>query len=387
LDHGPATGRHSDFEGAHQVKVSHLGRSAAVLAIGTLALTACGSDNATGEGAGTDTATGAGVSGTLTGSGSSAQNAAMTAWINGFQEANPEATVQYSPDGSGAGREAFTAGGVDFAGSDAYLDEEEYEASKEVCGPEGAFHVPAYISPIAIAFNLPGVETVKMDGPTVAKVFTGEIDTWNDPAIAEQNPEVELPDTPITVVHRNDESGTTENFQEYLAAAAPEVWTEEVSGNWPSQWAAENNKGTAGVVQSTSATEGAITYADASAIGDLGSVAVKVGEEYVEYSPEAAATAVENSTPVEGRAEYDMAMDLARDTTASGSYPVVLVSYEIFCPQYDSQETADLAKAFGEYVISEEGQQTAADAAGSAPMSEELRTRAQEAIDQITVAG
>jgi phosphate transport system substrate-binding protein len=276
---------------------------------------------------------------------------------------------------------------VDFAGSDAYLDEEEYEASKEVCGPEGAFHVPAYISPIAIAFNLPGVETVKMDGPTVAKVFTGEIDTWNDPAIAEQNPEVELPDTPITVVHRNDESGTTENFQEYLAAAAPEVWTEEVSGNWPSQWAAENNKGTAGVVQSTSATEGAITYADASAIGDLGSVAVKVGEEYVEYSPEAAATAVENSTPVEGRAEYDMAMDLARDTTASGSYPVVLVSYEIFCPQYDSQETADLAKAFGEYVISEEGQQTAADAAGSAPMSEELRTRAQEAIDQITVAG
>jgi phosphate transport system substrate-binding protein len=371
------------------VKASHLGRSAAVLAIGTLALTACGSDNATGEaaGSGESSAAGAGVSGTLTGIGASSQQAAMTAWQNGFQETNPEAQVQYSPDGSGAGREAFTAGGADFAGTDAYLDEEEYAASKEVCGPDGGFHVPAYISPIAVAFNLPGVDTVNMDGETIAQVFTGEVTTWNDPAIAEQNPDADLPDTPITVVHRNDESGTTENFQEYLAAAAPEVWTEEVSGNWPSQWSAENNKGTAGVVQSTSATEGAITYADASAVGELGTVAVQVGEEYVPYSAEAASTAVESSTPVEGRAEYDMAMDLERDTTESGAYPIVLVSYHLFCSQYDSQETADLAKAFGSYVISEEGQQAAADAAGSAPMSENLRTSAQEAIDQITVAG
>jgi phosphate transport system substrate-binding protein len=370
------------------VKASQFGRSAAVLTIGALALTACGSDNATGETTSGETAAGgAGVSGTLTGIGASSQQAAMTAWQNGFQGANPEAQVQYSPDGSGAGREAFTAGGADFAGSDAYLDEEEYEASKEICGPDGGFHIPAYISPIAVAFNLPGLETVNMDGETIAQVFTGEISTWNDPAIAEQNPDAELPDTPITVVHRNDESGTTENFQEYLAAAAPEVWTEEVSGNWPSQWASENNKGTAGVVSSTSSTEGAITYADASAIGDLGTVAVGVGEEYVEYSSEAAAKAVETSTPVEGRAEYDMAMDLERDTTESGSYPIVLVSYHLFCSQYDSQETADLAKAFGEYVISEEGQQAAEDSAGAAPMSETLRTSAQEALGSITAAG
>ncbi|MEX5270969.1 phosphate ABC transporter substrate-binding protein PstS [Kocuria sabuli] len=370
------------------MKASQFGRSAAVLTIGALALTACGSDNATGETTSGETAAGgAGVSGTLTGIGASSQQAAMTAWQNGFQGANPEAQVQYSPDGSGAGREAFTAGGADFAGTDAYLDEEEYEASKEVCGPDGGFHIPAYISPIAVAFNLPGLDTVNMDGETIAQVFTGEITTWNDPAIAEQNPDAELPDTPITVVHRNDESGTTENFQEYLAAAAPEVWTAEVSGNWPSQWASENNKGTAGVVSSTSSTEGAITYADASAIGDLGTVAVGVGEEYVEYSSEAAAKAVETSTPVEGRAEYDMAMDLERDTTESGSYPIVLVSYHLYCSQYDSQETADLAKAFGEYVISEEGQQAAADSAGSAPMSENLRTSAQEALGNITAAG
>ncbi|MGX5357981.1 phosphate ABC transporter substrate-binding protein PstS [Kocuria sp. KH4] len=371
------------------MKAFQLGRSAAVLTLGALALTACGSDNATGESSSGESAAtgGSGVTGTLTGIGASSQQAAMTAWQNGFQGANAEAQVQYSPDGSGAGREAFTAGGADFAGTDAYLDEEEYEASKEVCGPDGGFHVPAYISPIAVAFNLPGVETVNMDAETIAQVFTGEITEWNDPAIAEQNPDADLPDTRITVVHRNDESGTTENFQEYLAAAAPEVWTEEVSGNWPAQWASENNKGTAGVVSSTSSTEGAITYADASAIGDLGTVAVGVGEENVQYSPEAASAAVESSTPVEGRAEYDMAMDLERDTTESGAYPIVLVSYHLFCSQYDSQETADLAKAFGEYVVSEEGQQAAAEAAGSAPMSENLRTQAQEALGNITAAG
>ncbi|MCY1158755.1 MAG: pstS [Citricoccus sp.] len=374
------------------MKALHLGRTAAVLAVGSLALTACGSDNATGEAAVAEDSA-AGLSGTLTGIGSSAQNAAMTAWKDGFQDANPEATVRYSPDGSGAGREAFLAGGADFAGSDAYLDEEEYEASKQVCGPEGAFHVPAYISPIAVAFNLPGVEfpdggpSLNLDGETIAKIFTGEIESWNDPVIAEQNPGVELPGTAITVVHRNDESGTTENFTEYLSAVAPEVWTEEASGNWPSQWAAENSKGTAGVVRATADTEGAITYADASAVGDLGTVAVQVGDQYVPYSAEAAATAVEASTPVEGRAEYDMAMELDRTTAESGAYPIVLVSYEIFCPQYDSQEVADLAKAFGEYVVSEEGQQAAAEAAGSAPMSDELRTQAQEALDRITVAG
>lgn len=371
------------------MKASHLGRCAAALAAGSLALTACGSDDATNTGSGAQAASGAaaGVSGTLTGIGASSQQAAMTAWQNGFQEENPGVSLQYSPDGSGAGREAFVNGGADFAGTDAPLDADEYAASQEVCGPDGGFHVPAYISPIAVAFNLPGVTSVNMDGKTLAEVFTGEITAWDDPAIAGQNPGAELPGTPITVVHRADESGTTENFQEYLAAAAPEVWTAEVSGAWPSQWAAENSKGTAGVIRSTTATEGAITYADASAVGDLGTVAVGVGEEYVRYSAEAAARAVEASTPIGGRAGHDMAMDLDRDTTASGSYPIVLVSYHVFCSQYDSRQTADLAKAFGEYVISEEGQRAAADSAGSAPLSGDLRAQAQDALDRITVAG
>ncbi|WP_434995593.1 phosphate ABC transporter substrate-binding protein PstS [Arthrobacter sp. Ld5] len=370
------------------MKVLRFGRAAAVLSVAALALTACGSDNATGEadagGAASEGATA--VSGTLTGAGSSAQNAAMTAWQDGFSSANSGATVQYSPDGSGAGREAFLAQGAQFAGSDAFLDDEEYEASKEICGPDGAINIPVYVSPIAIAFNLDGVETLNLDAATIASIFRGEVTTWDAEAIASQNPDVELPSTPITVVHRSDDSGTTENFTEYLAAAAPDVWTDEADGAWPAAYVAENAQGTNGVVSTTTSTDGAITYADASAVGDLGQVAVKVGEEYVPFSPEAAALAVEAATPVEGRSDVDMSLELERDTTESGAYPVVLVSYHIVCSTYEDQETVDLVKAFESYVVSAEGQETAAGSAGNAPLSDTIRTDAEAAVESITVA-
>jgi phosphate transport system substrate-binding protein len=371
------------------VKALRFGRAAAVISVAALALTACGSDNATGQPAaagGASTTAGSAVTGTLTGIGSSAQNSAMEAWKAGFESANEGAMVQYSPDGSGAGRKAFLSGGAQFAGSDAYLKDDEMTQAVEVCGPDGALNIPTYISPIAIAFNLEGVTELNLDAPTIAKIFTKEITAWNDPAIASQNEGVELPDTTITVVHRSDESGTTENFTDYLAAAAPEDWTYEAAGAWPADLQSENAKGTSGVVQTVTSTDGAITYADASAVGDLGKAKVKVGEEYTEISSDAAAKAVDVATPVEGRPELDMALDLERDTTESGAYPVVLVSYHIYCTTYDSQETVDLVKAFGSYVISEDGQAEAEASAGNAPLSEALREKAQTAIDSIEVA-
>jgi len=361
------------------VKALRFGRSAAVLSVAAIALTACGgnggsSDSSSAEG---------GISGTLIGGGASSQESAMTAWTNGVTEVEPDLTVQYDPVGSGSGREGFLAGQYSFAGSDAAMDEEEMTQAQDVCGPEGVFHVPAYISPVAVAYNLEGVEeNIKMDAETIAKVFTGEITTWNDPAIAEQNEGVELPDTKITVVHRADDSGTTENFTEYLAAAAPKAWTYDVVETWPSEITAESAQQTSGVVSLTQSTDGAITYADASQIGELGTVDVKVGEEYVPYSSEAAAAAVEKAKPAEAGA-----VELDRKTTEAGVYPIVLVSYHIYCNQYQDQETADMAKAFGEYVVSEEGQAAAEESAGSAPISDKTRETALEDIQAISVQG
>lgn len=371
------------------MKALRFGRAAAVISVAALALTACGSDNATNAPAstgGASSSAGPAVTGTLTGIGASSQNSAMEAWKTGFESANQGAKVQYSPDGSGAGRKAFLSGGAQFAGSDAYLKDEEMTQAKDVCGPDGALNIPVYISPIAIAFNLAGVTELNLDAPTIAKIFKKEITTWNDPAITAQNEGVQLPDTQITVVHRSDESGTTENFVDYLAAAAPQDWTYEVSGAWPADLQSENAKGTSGVVQTVTSTDGAITYADASAVGDLGEVKVKVGEEYTQISSEAAAKAVEVATPVEGRPALDMSLKLKRDTTESGSYPVVLVSYHLYCTSYDSQETVDLVNAFGSYVISKDGQAEAEASAGNAPLSDALRQKAQTAIDSIKVA-
>ncbi|WP_295017684.1 phosphate ABC transporter substrate-binding protein PstS [uncultured Micrococcus sp.] len=376
------------------MKALRFGRSAALLSVAALALTACSSaDNGGNGGASTTAPAGSSsaaeggatsdVQGNLVGAGASSQEAAMTAWTQGVSSVAPNLTVQYSPDGSGAGREKFLQGATSFAGSDAAMDEEEAEQAKQVCGDQGAFHVPAYISPIAVAYNLPGVEeNIKMDAETIARVFTGEITTWNDEAIASQNEGVELPDTPITVVHRSDDSGTTENFTAYLTEAAGDAWSYDEVETWPADITAESAQGTTGVVGLVSSNEGAITYADASAVDGLGTVDVKVGEEYVAYSAEAAAATVEKS-----EANEDGSIELDRATTEAGVYPVVLVSYHIYCNQYKDQETADQVKAFAEYVISEDGQSTAEGAAGNAPISAATRDAAMERIEAISAQG
>jgi phosphate transport system substrate-binding protein len=323
------------------------------------------------------------LSGTLVGAGSSAQQAAMQGWTAGFSDIQPDVTVAYDPIGSGGGREQFLSGGTDFAGSDAALDEAELAEAEERCGPAGVVELPNYISPIAVVFNLEGIDSLGLSATTLAGIFDQQITRWDDPAIAADNPGVDLPSRRITPVNRSDESGTTENFTEYLAAAAGEAWPHEPSGDWPAA-GGEAAQGNSGVVAAVGGGEGTIGYADLSQVGDLGVVSVGVGDEFVAPSAEAAAAVVENSPQAEGRGEHDIVIDLARDTSGSGEYPIVLVSYHIGCVEYEEPQVAELFRAFMGYVVSEEGQQAAAEIAGSAPISDALRTRARAAIDAVT---
>lgn len=352
-----------------------------------LSLTACGSDyplgpeqEAAAQRANSD------LRGTITGAGSSAQGPAMDGWISGFGTLHSQAQLQYSPDGSGAGRGALLAGAVQFAGSDAYLNDEELAESVEACGPAGAFNIPAYVSPISITFNLPGLTELNLDASTIASIFLGDIDSWDDPAIAGQNADVDLPDLRITPVSRSDDSGTTENFTDYLHETVPDQWTFDADGTWPSALGNENSKGNAGVVSTVAGTVGAITYADDSAVGPpLGRANLLVGEEYVPVSTEAAAAAVDIATPVDGRPSYDIALTLDRTTTEAGVYPLILVSYHVYCTSYPDETTVELIKEFGTYVVSPEGQEAAAESAKSSPISAQLSQRATEAIAGITV--
>ena len=328
--------------------------------------------------------TGSTLDGYLIGAGSSAQGAAQQAWVAGFQTAHPDVTVDYDPSGSGAGRDTFMEGASDFAGSDrAYTLDELDEGRFGRCTPDSTvIQLPLYISPIAVVFRLDGIETLNMDAATIAGIFAGDIVDWNDPAIAATNPGVELPDLPITAVHRSDDSGTTENFTDYLHAAAPDVWEWEADGVWPFS-GGEAAQGNSGVVDTVGNGVGTIGYADASRAGDLGTVAVRVGEEFVEFSPEAAAAIVDASPLEEGRADGDLTIAIDRTTEQAGVYPIVLVSYLIACERYASPQNVEVVREYLAYIASEEGQQAAADGAGSAPISDSLRDQAMQAIESI----
>lgn len=347
---------------------------------GAVTLTGCAAVNERGGvvGAGTQ------LGGTINGSGSSAQQAAMQAWMAGFAAEQPGVTVNYDPVGSGGGREQFLDGAVTFAGSDAALDAEELEQAIERCGESGVFELPNYISAIAVVYQLEGVAELNLTAEVVARIFDGQVTRWNDPAIAADNPGVALPDLGITAVHRSDKSGTTENFTEYLAAAGAGAWPYEPDGEWPTG-GGEAANGNSGVVAAVGSGNGTIGYADVSQAGDLGVARIRVGEQFVAPSPEAAAAVVEGSERQPDRGKYDFAIELNRTTSDPGEYPLVLVSYHIGCLTYPSADEVGALSEFLVYVISEQGQLDAAEAAGSAPITNLLRGQALTAIDAITV--
>ncbi len=363
---------------------------AAVCGVGLLAsLAACGDNTAAPESTSATKDGVASLTGEYAGAGASSQQTAVEAWIEGFRSQAPNATVAYNPSGSGAGVSTFLTGSTVWAGSDKALSAEEIEQSKSVCASGTAFDVPVYVSPIAVAFNLDGISTagkhVNMDAATIAKVFNGEITRWNDPAITEQNPGLDLPNLTITVVHRSDKSGTTLNFVSYLKDVAPSAWPQDLSENWPNE-VGQGAKGTSGVVSTIKQANGTIGYADFSQVGDLGTVAVKVGDDYTPISADAASKVIADS-PVDTSVDGDnrIVIDINHKTAATGAYPIVLVSYDIACPAYKESNDAMFAKAWLTYVTSAEGQKAAQDAAGTAPLPSNLTGKITASIDQIKV--
>lgn len=367
------------------MKLTPHSRFGALALTGTLALTlaACSSGSTAEPGA----TSGAELGGSLAGAGASSQEKAVAGWIAGFNDAHPDVMVSYDAVGSGGGREQFLAGAVQFAGSDAALKEDELAAATERCEGGEAIELPLYISPIAVVYNLPDVdaEHLQLSAPTLAKIFNRDVTTWDDPAIAAENPGVTLPSLDIIPVNRSDESGTTENFTEYLEAASDGAWPHEASGDWPLS-GGQSGQGTQGVIDTVSGAEGAIGYADASRAGDLGTAALKVGDAYVPFSAEAAAKVVDASPRAQDATDKRLVVELDRTTTEPGAYPLVLISYSIACSTYADEADAANVKAYLSYVASPEGQERAADpsVAGAAPISDDLRTEVQAAIDSIT---
>jgi phosphate transport system substrate-binding protein len=206
-----------------------------------------------------------GGSATLNSSGATFPQPFYEELIGAFKQKNPNITINYAGGGSGKGRQDFADQVTDFGASDA-----PYSAA-DAAGVKGGkfFYFPTVAAPITVSYNLSGVKKLKLSADTIAKIFQGDIKTWDDPAIKADNPGVKLPSTAITVAHRADSSGTTENFTKYLVAAAPGVWTlgSGPTVNWPADTqAGQGNPGVGQIVKSTDGAIGYVDFSDAKAL-------------------------------------------------------------------------------------------------------------------------
>ncbi|MGW1026196.1 phosphate ABC transporter substrate-binding protein PstS [Streptomyces sp. NPDC002577] len=359
----------------------------AVAVSGALALTACGSDDTGNTSGGSDTKATATTSssikcddakGQLLASGSSAQKNAIDAWVKAYTAACKGVQINYNPTGSGAGVTAFLQGQTAFAGSDSPLKPEEITESKKVCSNSQAIDIPMVGGPIAVGYNVPGVDSLVLDAPTLAKIFNNKIKTWDDAAIKKLNPDAKLPSTKIQAFHRSDESGTTDNFTKYLKAAAPSDWKYSGGKAWQAK-GGQSAQGSSGLAQQVTQTEGAISYFELSYAGtSIKTVDIKTeATEPVKATVDNASKAIAEAKVVgEGK---DLALQLNYKPTAEGAYPITLVTYEIACETGNKADTLPATKSFLTYIASEDGQAVLKDNS-YAPLPTEIATKVRDTV-------
>ena len=369
------------------MKLNHFGATVSILGTAALLLSACGSDkNASGAGATSGTSpakVACGGKKTLKASGSTAQANAMTRFVNAFEQGCPGQTLNYTANGSGAGISEFNGNQTDFGGSDSPLAPNEYAAAQQRCGSP-AWNLPVVFGPIAITYNVNGLSSLSLDGPTAAKIFNGAITTWNDPAIQGLNAGVNLPAEPIHVVFRNDQSGTTDNFQKYLDAASNGAWGKG-AGKTFNGGVGEGAKGNDGTSAAIKATEGSITYnewsfAQAQKL-NMAKIVTSAGPDAVAISTDSVGKTIAGAT-IKGQGN-----DLVLDTlsfykpTQPGSYPIVLATYEIVCSKYPDSQVGTAVKAFLQTTIGP-GQNGLGDN-GYIPIPDSFKSRLSASVNAI----
>jgi phosphate transport system substrate-binding protein len=259
----------------------------------------------------------------------------------------------------------------------------EYAKAQKRCG--GApMDLPMVVGPIAVAYKLNGVDKLVLNGDVTAKIFLGKITTWNDPAIAALNSGAKLPSTKISVIYRSDSSGTTQNFEKYLAATAPSVFTSTPDkDSSKAGFAGQGKKGSQGVAAAISSTEGAIGYAEYSFAvnASLATASIDNGGGAVDLSKDTASKAAEAAT-VKASGAGDLSLSIDYKTKEAGAYPIILVTYEIVCTKYANAATGTFVKNFLSYTA-DAGQAKLAQL-GYAPLPSALQTQVKASIATIS---
>ncbi|MFF0146470.1 phosphate transport system substrate-binding protein [Amycolatopsis sulphurea] len=363
-----------------------------VVASAALVLAACGSDPAasnSGNTSGAPAATGTaqvdcGGKSPLSGEGSTAQNNAIEIFKQQYGKKCSGQQVNYTASGSGAGVKQFNGGQVDFGGTDSPATAADLEGATKRCASP-AWNIPMVVGPVAVGYHLSGVDKLTLTPAVIAKIFNGGIKNWNDPAIkaVKGNESLSLPDKPIQVVSRSDESGTTDNFQKYLGAAAKDVWTQG-AGKKFNGGVGNGAQGSNGVASTVKGADGSITYVEGAfakdgvtaALIDSGSGGVELTSENVAKALDAAKFLNEGSN--------DLALDLKAiyASNTPGAYPLLLTTYELVCSKYSNADVSKAIKAFLT-VSATDGQQPLS-AKGYVPIPQGLQEKVLTAVKAIS---
>jgi phosphate transport system substrate-binding protein len=342
----------------------------------------------------------------LKASGSSAQANAMTRFIAAYEAACPGRTVNYTSSGSGAGIAEFIGGLTDFGGSDSPLTvgsselgsataqragaRATGEKATERCGGSAVWNLPTVFGPIAVTYNVADVDELTLDGRTLAKIFNGSVTRWNAPEIVALNPGLALPAQKINVLFRSDDSGTTDNFQQYLATASDGGWTLG-AGKTFAGGVGEGAKGNEGTSAAIKNTPGSITYNEWSYVKNQGLSVAKIitsaGSAAVELTVDSASKAVAGVQFKGVGSSTGGGHDLQLDTaslyrpTDPGAYPIVLTTYEVVCARYPRSDIAPAVRAFLNVAITTG--QRGLEAHGYIPIPERFKERLAAAINSI----
>ncbi len=312
------------------------------------------------------------LSGTVNGSGSTFQTVFQQSAIAAFKSVQPNMTVNYGSGGSGKGRTDLASGVVNYAGSDSPIPASDQSTFKGT-----VLYFPVVIAPITISYHLSGVSNLKLDAPTIAKIFEAQITTWNNAAITALNPGVNLPSTKITVARRSDSSGTTQNFSNFLVKGAPGVWTLGTSStiNWPASTLGGNgNGGVASIIKSTNGAVGYVDYPDAKATGlSYASVKNSAGN-FIAPSIQSATTAASNATIMPNLTFS------AIWAPGAQSYPITYQSW-VLVYQSQSGNMGQLLQAWVGYLVGA-GQQLLP-TLNYAPLPSNLQSMAQAQVPKI----
>ena len=320
----------------------------------------------------------------LIGSGASFPFPIYSKWFKDYSEQTEDVRVDYQAKGSGAGIQDLINGTVDFAASDAAMNEEEMAQVDQ-----GVVLLPLTAGQVVLAYNIDGVEELKLPRDVYPKIFTGEISQWNDEAIAAANPDVELPEEDITVVVRSDSSGTTYVFSGHLAAI-DENFAEQIgqakSPQWPQSQSfvkAPKNDGITATIAQTPGAIGYIEYGYAKLTDTPAAMLENASGNFVAPSSESGSAALESAEFSGETLPGSEVPDLVAwvwDPQGEDSYPIVTFTWLLAYAEQDD-EKAQVLRDLVEYAL-DEGQESA-DELGYIPLPEPVKEKVRAAVDDI----